>query len=193
MSRAAVRFDKCVSFIFLITVFPVCFAFVCMFGLACNTRRHSLLSQFCTKTETMGRPFTVKSFALFRMAASKRRWMSWTPIQRCSAGKQSATVLSEVLCNLIFRCNWCSLMPCLPWVTKSSLNVNLPQLFSEVVFEKAYCEYRLNRVESSLKTIESAPEQTDKLKELYGQVVRLHVKPKATELHSLKRNVMLIA
>lgn len=44
---------------------------------------------------------------------------------------------------------------------------------SEVVFEKAYCEYRLNRVESSLKTIESAPEQTDKLKELYGQVVRL--------------------
>uniref|UniRef100_A0AAX7VIM9 Signal recognition particle subunit SRP72 n=1 Tax=Astatotilapia calliptera TaxID=8154 RepID=A0AAX7VIM9_ASTCA len=40
-----------------------------------------------------------------------------------------------------------------------------------VVFEKAYCEYRLNRVESSLKTIESAPEQTDKLKELYGQVL----------------------
>lgn len=44
---------------------------------------------------------------------------------------------------------------------------------SDVVFEKAYCEYRLNRVESSLKTIESATEQTDKLKELYGQVVRL--------------------
>ncbi|XP_037115959.1 signal recognition particle subunit SRP72 [Syngnathus acus] len=42
---------------------------------------------------------------------------------------------------------------------------------SELVFEKAYCEYRLNRVESSLKTIESAPEQTDKLKELYGQVL----------------------
>lgn len=44
---------------------------------------------------------------------------------------------------------------------------------SDVVFEKAYSEYRLNRVESSLKTIESASEQTDKLKELYGQVVRL--------------------
>lgn len=43
---------------------------------------------------------------------------------------------------------------------------------SDVVFEKAYCEYRLNRVESSLKTIESASHQTDKLKELYGQVVR---------------------
>lgn len=46
---------------------------------------------------------------------------------------------------------------------------------SDVVFEKAYCEYRLNRVESALKTIESAPEQTDKLKELYGQVVRLRI------------------
>lgn len=42
-----------------------------------------------------------------------------------------------------------------------------------VGFEKAYCEYRLNRVESALKTIEAAAEQTDKLKELYGQVVRI--------------------
>lgn len=39
-------------------------------------------------------------------------------------------------------------------------------------FEKAYCEYRLNRVETALKTIEGLSEQTDKLKELYGQVVR---------------------
>ena len=38
-------------------------------------------------------------------------------------------------------------------------------------FEKAYCEYRLNRIENALKTIESANQQTDKLKELYGQVV----------------------
>uniref|UniRef100_A0A673VY64 Signal recognition particle subunit SRP72 n=1 Tax=Salmo trutta TaxID=8032 RepID=A0A673VY64_SALTR len=38
-----------------------------------------------------------------------------------------------------------------------------------IVFEKAYCEYRLNRVESALKTIEGVSEQTDKLKELYGQ------------------------
>lgn len=44
-------------------------------------------------------------------------------------------------------------------------------ILSAVLFEKAYCEYRLNRVESALKTIENAPEQTDKLKELYGQVV----------------------
>lgn len=41
------------------------------------------------------------------------------------------------------------------------------------MFEKAYCEYRLNRVDSALKTIENAPEQTDKLRELYGQVASL--------------------
>ncbi|KAK6493373.1 signal recognition particle subunit SRP72-like [Huso huso] len=40
-----------------------------------------------------------------------------------------------------------------------------------IAFEKAYCEYRLNRVENALKTIESASQQTDKLKELYGQVL----------------------
>uniref|UniRef100_A0A8D0NSF9 Signal recognition particle subunit SRP72 n=1 Tax=Sus scrofa TaxID=9823 RepID=A0A8D0NSF9_PIG len=40
-------------------------------------------------------------------------------------------------------------------------------------FEKAYCEYRLNRIENALKTIESANQQTDKLKELYGQLYRL--------------------
>ncbi|XP_051915470.1 signal recognition particle subunit SRP72 [Hippocampus zosterae] len=51
------------------------------------------------------------------------------------------------------------------------MNTHNKILGSELVFEKAYCEYRLNRVESSLKTIESAPAQTDKLKELYGQVL----------------------
>lgn len=40
-----------------------------------------------------------------------------------------------------------------------------------IAFEKAYCEYRLNRIESALKTIQGASQQTDKLKELYGQVV----------------------
>lgn len=40
-----------------------------------------------------------------------------------------------------------------------------------IAFEKAYCEYRLNRIENALKTIQSASQQTDKLKELYGQVV----------------------
>ncbi|KAG9345549.1 hypothetical protein JZ751_008693 [Albula glossodonta] len=52
------------------------------------------------------------------------------------------------------------------------INTHTKVLSSDVIaFEKAYCEYRLNRVESALKTIESAPEQTDKLKELYGQVL----------------------
>uniref|UniRef100_A0A8C5B3X8 Signal recognition particle subunit SRP72 n=1 Tax=Gadus morhua TaxID=8049 RepID=A0A8C5B3X8_GADMO len=58
---------------------------------------------------------------------------------------------------------------------KEALNVmnNYSKLLGNdlVVFEKAYCEYRLNRVESALKTIEAASEQTDKLKELYGQVL----------------------
>ncbi|KAI3351062.1 hypothetical protein L3Q82_005629 [Scortum barcoo] len=51
------------------------------------------------------------------------------------------------------------------------MNTHSKLLHGEVVFEKAYCEYRLNRVESALKTIEGAAEQTDKLKELYGQVL----------------------
>uniref|UniRef100_A0A669BCZ8 Signal recognition particle subunit SRP72 n=1 Tax=Oreochromis niloticus TaxID=8128 RepID=A0A669BCZ8_ORENI len=58
------------------------------------------------------------------------------------------------------------------------MNTHSKMLGSEVVFEKAYCEYRLNRVDSSLKTIESAPEQTDKLerydecKSVYTDLIR---------------------
>ncbi|NXQ52951.1 SRP72 protein, partial [Anthoscopus minutus] len=52
------------------------------------------------------------------------------------------------------------------------INTHTKVLTSDVIaFEKAYCEYRLNRIESALKTIQSASEQTDKLKELYGQVL----------------------
>ncbi|KAH0628515.1 hypothetical protein JD844_009816 [Phrynosoma platyrhinos] len=40
-----------------------------------------------------------------------------------------------------------------------------------IAFEKAYCEYRLNRIENALKTIEGVSQQTNKLKELYGQVL----------------------
>ncbi|KAL7861115.1 hypothetical protein AOLI_G00174640 [Acnodon oligacanthus] len=58
---------------------------------------------------------------------------------------------------------------------KEALNVinthTKSQTSDMVGFEKAYCEYRLNRVESALKTIEGISEQTDKLKELYGQVL----------------------
>uniref|UniRef100_A0A8C4NG38 Signal recognition particle subunit SRP72 n=1 Tax=Eptatretus burgeri TaxID=7764 RepID=A0A8C4NG38_EPTBU len=43
---------------------------------------------------------------------------------------------------------------------------------SDVVgFEKAYCEYRLNRMENALKTIEATSEKSCKLQELYGQVL----------------------
>ncbi|MCJ8739608.1 hypothetical protein PDJAM_G00049150 [Pangasius djambal] len=52
------------------------------------------------------------------------------------------------------------------------INTHTKSLTSDMIgFEKAYCEYRLNRVESALKTIEGISEQTDKLKELYGQVL----------------------
>uniref|UniRef100_A0A667X1M7 Signal recognition particle subunit SRP72 n=1 Tax=Myripristis murdjan TaxID=586833 RepID=A0A667X1M7_9TELE len=64
---------------------------------------------------------------------------------------------------------------------KEALNVmnsHSKVLGSDVVFEKAYCEYRLNRVESALKTIEGASEQTDKLerydecKAVYTDLIR---------------------
>ncbi|XP_078532638.1 signal recognition particle subunit SRP72 isoform X2 [Lissotriton helveticus] len=58
---------------------------------------------------------------------------------------------------------------------KEAMNVihsHTKVLTSDVIaFEKAYCEYRLNRIENALKTIENTSEQTDKLKELYGQVL----------------------
>ncbi|KAM9331175.1 signal recognition particle subunit SRP72 [Gastrophryne carolinensis] len=52
------------------------------------------------------------------------------------------------------------------------INNSSKVLTSDVIsFEKAYCEYRLNRIENALKTIENAPDKTDKLKELHGQVL----------------------
>ncbi|NWH64458.1 SRP72 protein, partial [Geococcyx californianus] len=52
------------------------------------------------------------------------------------------------------------------------INTHTKVLTNDVIaFEKAYCEYRLNRIENALKTIQSASQQTDKLKELYGQVL----------------------
>ncbi|NWI57371.1 SRP72 protein, partial [Calyptomena viridis] len=52
------------------------------------------------------------------------------------------------------------------------INTHTKVLTSDIIaFEKAYCEYRLNRIESALKTIQGASQQTDKLKELYGQVL----------------------
>ncbi|XP_040273323.1 signal recognition particle subunit SRP72 [Bufo bufo] len=52
------------------------------------------------------------------------------------------------------------------------INSNSKVLTSDVVaFEKAYCEYRLNKIETALKTIETAPQKTEKLSELHGQVL----------------------
>ena len=42
---------------------------------------------------------------------------------------------------------------------------------SGLVFEKAYCEYRLNRTCDALKTLKSVPEMDGRMKELYAQVV----------------------
>ncbi|XP_068090365.1 signal recognition particle subunit SRP72 [Hyperolius riggenbachi] len=52
------------------------------------------------------------------------------------------------------------------------INNNSKVLTSDIIaFEKAYCEYRLNKIENALKTIDCAPQKTDKLKELKGQVL----------------------
>ncbi|XP_069782233.1 signal recognition particle subunit SRP72 isoform X2 [Narcine bancroftii] len=52
------------------------------------------------------------------------------------------------------------------------INTHSKVLSSDVIaFEKAYCEYRLNRIETALKTIESVDQRTNKLKELYAQVL----------------------
>lgn len=45
-----------------------------------------------------------------------------------------------------------------------------PNFGSSLYFEKAYCEYRLNQTEESLKTLLSAPDKDEKIKELLGQV-----------------------
>uniref|UniRef100_A0A8C1EDI5 Signal recognition particle subunit SRP72 n=1 Tax=Cyprinus carpio carpio TaxID=630221 RepID=A0A8C1EDI5_CYPCA len=63
------------------------------------------------------------------------------------------------------------------------MNTHTKSLTSDMIgFEKAYCEYRLNRVDHALKTIQGIPEQTDKLKELYGQVEDLGLPESSYEL-----------
>ena len=42
---------------------------------------------------------------------------------------------------------------------------------NEFNFERAYCEYRLNQIENSLKTLKSCQTMTFKEKELLAQVV----------------------
>ncbi|XP_029515789.2 signal recognition particle subunit SRP72 isoform X1 [Oncorhynchus nerka] len=105
----------------------------------------------------------------------------WTEVNRCGQNgdftrglKAVNKILHEVKedvtalhCKIVCLVQNCSFKEAL-----NVMNTYSKVLGSElIVFEKAYCEYRLNRVESALKTIESVSEQTDKLKELYGQVL----------------------
>lgn len=48
---------------------------------------------------------------------------------------------------------------------------NNPKLGSSLSFEKAYCEYRLNRTEDALATIQSVAKPDSRLQELLGQVL----------------------
>ncbi|XP_033633560.1 signal recognition particle subunit SRP72-like [Asterias rubens] len=48
---------------------------------------------------------------------------------------------------------------------------NHPPLASGLMFEKAYCQYRLNRIQDALNTIQLVSDPSPKLKELKGQVL----------------------
>ncbi|XP_038065428.1 signal recognition particle subunit SRP72-like [Patiria miniata] len=48
---------------------------------------------------------------------------------------------------------------------------NNPALASGLMFEKAYCQYRLNRIQDALNTIQAVGNPSPKLKELKGQVL----------------------
>uniref|UniRef100_A0A8C1E6Q8 Signal recognition particle subunit SRP72 n=2 Tax=Cyprinus carpio TaxID=7962 RepID=A0A8C1E6Q8_CYPCA len=105
----------------------------------------------------------------------------WTEINRCGQNGDFTRALKAV--NKILHENkddvtaLCCKIVCLiqNGGFKEALNVmntHTKSLSSDMIgFEKAYCEYRLNRVEHALKTLQGIPEQTDKLKELYGQVL----------------------
>ncbi|KAI7801503.1 signal recognition particle subunit SRP72 [Triplophysa rosa] len=105
----------------------------------------------------------------------------WTEINRCGQNGDFTRALKAV--NKILHENKDDVTALLCKIVcliqnggfKEALNVintHTKSLTSDMIgFEKAYCEYRLNRVEGALKTIQGIPEQTDKLKELYGQVL----------------------
>ncbi|GLV46334.1 Signal recognition particle 72 [Carabus blaptoides fortunei] len=81
---------------------------------------------------------------------------------------------------------------CLIQVTKfdealQNINKN-PELSSNLYFEKAYCQYRLNLPEKALETIEKAPESDHQLVELKAQV--LYRLEKYDESYSLYRDII---
>lgn len=48
---------------------------------------------------------------------------------------------------------------------------NSQHYFSELLLEKAYCQYRLNQIEEALKTVNSASNVSFQLKELKAQIL----------------------
>jgi len=67
-------------------------------------------------------------------------------------------------------------------------------LYSSLLFEKAYCEYRLNRTEDALATIQSVAKPDSRLQELLGQVVcTASNKALLSALQLLSLNICLFA
>ncbi|XP_064415499.1 signal recognition particle subunit SRP72 isoform X2 [Latimeria chalumnae] len=105
----------------------------------------------------------------------------WTEINRCGQNGDYSRALKSINKMLQINRDDITTLHCKVVCLiqngnfKEALNVihtHTKILNSDVIsFEKAYCEYRLNRTENALKTIEGANQQTDRLKELYAQVL----------------------
>ena len=46
-------------------------------------------------------------------------------------------------------------------------------IFSDLSYEKAYCEYRLNKVKEARNTLKSCADQTTRVQELMAQIVSM--------------------
>ena len=51
------------------------------------------------------------------------------------------------------------------------MSIKMCDYFSELCFEKAYCEYRLNRTNEAVTTLRTPTELDNRCKELLAQVV----------------------
>ena len=59
--------------------------------------------------------------------------------------------------------------------TQSGSYLKFCFFFSDLSYEKAYCEYRLNRVWDANNTLKGITENTERVQELQAQIVSLHV------------------
>lgn len=66
--------------------------------------------------------------------------------------------------------------------------INKSKFFSELAFEKAYCEYRLNKVPAAYETIQAAAEVTPRVQELKAQI--LYRLEKYDECHEVYRDII---